>query len=142
MTEKTIFCCHCNIERELCWFSFRNKSKNLYHSHCKICQREYSNRHYSLNKEDYKERAKDWVTNNIELRKVVAKLYEARQRATKFCKCCTKEKFIEYYLKCPQGWHVDHIQKLSDNGWHCVDNLQYLSPSEHIRKNMWERYYG
>ena len=38
------------------------------------------------------------------------------------------------YENCPDGYHVDHIIALADNGLHHQDNLQYLEISENCRK--------
>lgn len=38
------------------------------------------------------------------------------------------------YEKCPEGYHVDHIQSLAKGGAHHQDNLQYLPVSENCRK--------
>lgn len=44
----------------------------------------------------------------------------------------------EFYKNCPKGMHVDHIIPLQGRnvwGFHILENLQYLTPEENIRKN-------
>lgn len=48
------------------------------------------------------------------------------------------QKISEFYSKCPEGYHVDHIVPLQStivSGLHVLDNLQYLTAFENIQKN-------
>jgi 5-methylcytosine-specific restriction endonuclease McrA len=49
-------------------------------------------------------------------------------------KCEEEQAIIEFYKKCPPGNHVDHIKPLSKGGTHTLDNLQYLSALDNLRK--------
>jgi 5-methylcytosine-specific restriction endonuclease McrA len=40
----------------------------------------------------------------------------------------------EFYLKCPEGYEVDHIVPISKGGLHTLENLQYLTITENRRK--------
>ena len=48
-----------------------------------------------------------------------------------------EEKIKEFYNKCPTGHHVDHIIPLQGkivSGLHVLDNLQYLTEQENLKK--------
>jgi hypothetical protein len=45
-----------------------------------------------------------------------------------------KKKLQEYYLICPKGHEVDHIQAIAKGGLHHPDNLQILTKSENRKK--------
>jgi 5-methylcytosine-specific restriction endonuclease McrA len=44
------------------------------------------------------------------------------------------EKIKQIYLRCPEGYEVDHIIPISRGGLHHQDNLQYLTISENRKK--------
>ena len=45
-----------------------------------------------------------------------------------------KKKLQEYYLICPKGHEVDHIQAIAKGGLHHPDNLQILTKHENRKK--------
>jgi hypothetical protein len=47
-----------------------------------------------------------------------------------------KKQIQEYYLNCPEGYEVDHIQPLAKGGLHHPNNLQILTKTENRRKWM------
>lgn len=51
------------------------------------------------------------------------------------------EKIREFYLECPEGHHVDHVVPLQGElvcGLHVLENLQYLTVEENLKKgNKW-----
>jgi hypothetical protein len=40
----------------------------------------------------------------------------------------------DFYRRCPDGWHVDHILPLSRGGAHTLSNLQYLDSFDNLSK--------
>ena len=47
------------------------------------------------------------------------------------------EEIGEFYKNCPEGYHVDHIVPLRGekvSGFHILENLQYLTAEENLRK--------
>jgi len=53
-------CNKCRIDRNLDYFSFRNKQKQLRTKICKVCHSEYRKQHYLQNKEKYVAKARKW----------------------------------------------------------------------------------
>ena len=41
---------------------------------------------------------------------------------------------LDFYAKCPVGWHVDHKNPLSRGGGHVLSNLQYLDSFDNFAK--------
>jgi hypothetical protein len=68
------------------------------------------------------------------------RLKSANERAIRLQRLpgwANKEAIKEFYLNCPEGYHVDHIIPLRGklvSGLHIVDNLQYLPAKENISK--------
>lgn len=63
--------------------------------------------------------------------------YNAR-KAQRTPKWANLETIKEFYSKCPEGYHVDHIIPLNGElvcGLHVENNLQYLTAQENIQKS-------
>lgn len=84
-------CSKCKIEKELSEFHFKNKTKNIRMSHCKIC---------SKNSNKYKESKTAWYQNNIEKKREYARNYYINN----------KEKCSEVNKK----YHKDNIEKIKN----------------------------
>ena len=52
------------------------------------------------------------------------------------CELTTEEENVieQLYLKCPDGYEIDHIIPISKGGLHHPDNLQYLTMVENRSK--------
>lgn len=66
---------------------------------------------------------------------------QAKRRASKLKATPTwyeKEAIKQFYINCPEGYHVDHIIPLQGKnvrGLHVLANLQYLTIEENLRKS-------
>jgi hypothetical protein len=83
--------------------------------------------------QEYEEKIK-----NIRLKKKLAK--NAKRRADKLKrtpKWANLKAIKEFYMNCPNGYHVDHIIPLKGknvSGLHILENLQYLPAIENLKK--------
>lgn len=91
---------------------------------------------YECDKKTQSERGRRWRQTN----KDKTRLKSANERAVRLQRLpgwADKEAIKEFYLACPEGYHVDHIIPLKGktvSGLHIVENLQYLLAKENISK--------
>ena len=100
---------------------------------CKQCNKEYRDQ----NKEKIKKYRKEYYCNN----KSLFRAHSAKRRAAELKRTIfpwQQEEIIDFYRKCPAGFHVDHIIPLQGklvSGLHVLSNLQYLPASENLKKS-------
>lgn len=96
---------------------------------------------YALNLDKEREiaryRSKEWRAANPQHRNALKRKYIA-DKGKRTPAWADLKAIVDFYKKCPIGLHVDHIYPLRGkfvSGLHVVENLQYLSATENMRKN-------
>lgn len=91
-------------------------------------------RRYAENPEYFKAKAVQWTRENPAGARANAGRRRARER-DQTCTCCSPADFRAVYAQAAaSGLEVDHRIPLCIGGWHCVKNLQALTPEMHARK--------
>jgi len=88
------------------------------------------------NKKTQSERFRRWQQNNKHKVREKAAL-ERAIRLQRMPKWADIDAIKEFYKNCPDGYHVDHIIPLRGktvSGLHIVENLQYLTSEENLKK--------
>jgi hypothetical protein len=147
MQEKV--CSTCNILKSIAEFTKVSRNKNGLSALCSACTRNRNKKYYYANIEKEKERSaikyqkqkntvrREWRNKNrgkIRAWQKLGKLY-IKQATPKWADMSL---ISDFYRNCPAGYHVDHIVPLRGKavcGLHIINNLQYLSASDNIRKS-------
>lgn len=127
-------CGSCNSIFKHNFFSKDSSSFDGLSARCNKCKSDYNTLQY---KEETTKAAhtKSYIKN-------YSKILERNQhykgeRSLRCVKWANKEKLVEFYKNCPEGYHVDHELPLKGelvSGLHVVENLQYLTAEENIKK--------
>lgn len=96
---------------------------------------------YATNSEKEREiakvRSREWRAANPGHRNALKRKYVAdKGKRTPLWANLTA--IVEFYNKCPTGYHVDHVLPLRGkyvSGLHTLENLQYLKAEDNLRKN-------
>jgi len=97
----------------------------------------YSKNWRKNNKDIVKKYNKKWNNTNLKVRNA----HTAKRRAEKLKrtpKYADLEGIKFFYAMCPKGYEVDHIIPLQGkivSGFHILNNLQYLTPTENRKKS-------
>lgn len=124
MREILEFISRCNdiLEKDLA----EKKKKDLEH------YRVYNSKpHAKISRKNYEESEKGQIA-----RRRVSALRSRRVRnQSDLLSEVEKEIIREFYAKCPEGFHVDHVIPISKGGRHVIENLQYLNALDNFRKS-------
>lgn len=127
-------CSKCHTYNKLENLDIDNTNSDGRHSYCKTC-RSIANA-IGYKKESYKKAHKQ--SQEKHYYDILARNAKYRaERNLRIPNWSDIEKIKEVYHNCPEGMHVDHIIPLKGelvSGLHVVDNLQYLSPEENMKK--------
>ena len=106
-----------------------------YHNNIEA-QRERSRNKYLFNRDKVVQTNNAWMAKNPK----IGNHYAAKRRAAKRQRTpiwADINAIKDFYAKCPEGYHVDHIIPLRGktvSGLHVLNNLQYLPASENQKK--------
>ena len=144
-------CSVCKQEKTLESFYKQKDGKFGVTSRCKVCLLEANKKHHNpelsreytakwrsieVNREKALAASRKWRKDNLQYDAFRATLYRARKK-NQCPSWADLNKIKEIYLNCPSGYHVDHIIPLKGllaSGLHIETNLQYLTPTENLRK--------
>lgn len=114
-------CLHCGKEYET--QSFRTKSERYDSKYCS-CSCSQKSRYLG---EDHKRRIRN---------EIAARRRSRIRKQTPVLSNEEKKRIQEFYLICPKGYEVDHIQAIAVGGLHHPDNLQILTMRENRKKGV------
>lgn len=139
-------CSKCSVEKDESGFYQHSNGKLM--AHCKKCHGEMGKKYRTKHPNIYtapkteEERLKrltasrKWREANKEYDAHRSTMYRSR-RLQRTPVWSDLSKIETIYMKCPKGFHVDHIVPLKGklvSGLHVPDNLQYLPAVENYRK--------
>lgn len=126
------YCGSCNTVKHFVDFCNNKSNTSGIASHCKTCRNIQQTGSYTAYFESHQ---KSYDKNYGKIRERQNK-YRG-DRSLRIPSWSETGKIQEFYASCPEGCHVDHIIPLKGelvSGLHVLENLQYLSAQENMRK--------
>jgi len=131
-------CKECNIEKPTSEFYAHTSTKDRLNVRCKTCHYTYCRTvsEKRLQSSEHKEYMKQYTSKHQKEHPELWAAYSAHRRAQEFNatpKWADLKAIQLFYVNCPKGMEVDHIEPLLGKevcGLHVLDNLQYLTPIE------------
>ena len=128
-------CSKCHVLKSYSEYHLDSTKSTERHSICKICRVELNASNYKKDstKEAHK-RSYEKNYSNILARNTIYK----GERGKRVPKWADLDDISKIYRECPKDMHVDHELPLKGelvSGLHVVDNLQYLTVEENLKKS-------
>lgn len=135
LTElKLRYCSDCKNLLSFEKFDISKSDATGRHHYCKECRKVLNASTYK--KESTKQAHKRSYEKNYF--KILERNHHYKgERSLRVPKWSQTEQIVEFYSKCPEGCHVDHEIPLKGDlvsGLHVIQNLQYLSAEDNIKK--------
>lgn len=127
-------CNKCNQQKPLSDFHKDKSKKDGYYSSCKLCNKERRKQQYHQNKETNKQAVRDWQKANPEKVTAYKKNNKYKRREIVNTSKLTTSDFVKWSKHqvkicsycatfCNNDYQIDHIEPLTKNGKHELDNL-------------------
>lgn len=131
------FCSKCSCVKLVKDFGKEKSKKDGLSTYCNECNRQRNQEFRNLNPDKSKEHSRnnyykhksEYIARNVVRREVEHLAIPSWSQL---------EQIKDFYDKCPEGYHVDHIIPLRGtlvSGLHVIENLQYLLAEDNIRKS-------
>lgn len=133
-------CTFCKIEKPKSDFYKNKKNSDGLQSRCKDCAKAAVIAWQKRNPEKVNKKISNWKQKTKAWLSPKARAYTKHKHARRKTQTplwSDQKAVLDFYLKCPSGYHVDHIIPLRGttvSGLHVIENLQYLPAIENLKK--------